>query len=138
MASESWNHALQDVPDDIIKIALERCPEKFQWVPDIHEFKNLCRMIYREKNFDKKTEEFIAARKQPSINNFSMQRIIDEGAAICKRFKSIFPDKSWIKISGVFTMAKEKARIYHHHLDELNLLLEIQKYTDQDLLELVS
>lgn len=53
IAIELWSQHLQEFTDHEISQALNACPDHFQWVPEIAEFKDLCRNFKsrREKDF---------------------------------------------------------------------------------------
>lgn len=41
-AANLWTMQLEKIEDKIIKRALNECPNRFTWIPEIAEFKQLC------------------------------------------------------------------------------------------------
>lgn len=61
--------------------------------------------------------------------------IIEEGAFICKRLKSIYPEKDWMEISEMFTKLKKATRKFYPNLKDFDMLIQLHSYTNQDLME---
>lgn len=135
-AVKLWALHLTGIEDDYVNRAMQECVDKFAWAPDVAEFKQLC-MSYKGSSKTPWSDEVLKFEepKKHKVTNLHVKTIIDEGAEICKRLKKIYPDKSWMAISGVFTKLKQKARVYHPGLDDLKLIRELLKYSDQDVLD---
>jgi len=131
-----WARHLHGFEDGFIKRALDECVDKFAWAPDVSEFKQLC-MSYKGSSKTPWSEEVLKFEKPKNdkVTNLHVKAIIDEGAEICKKLKKIYPEKTWMAISGVFTQLKQKARVYHPGLDDLKLIRELMKYSHQDVLD---
>jgi hypothetical protein len=115
---------------------MEDCVDKFAWCPDVAEFKQLC-MSYKGSSKTPWAEEVLKFEKPKNahVTNAHVRTIIDEGAEICKRLKNIYPDKTWMGVASLFTELKKKARIFHPGLDDLKLIRELIKYSDQDVID---
>lgn len=117
---------------------MEECVDKFSWAPDVAEFKQLC-MSYKGSSKIPWAEEVLKFEKPrySSREDVKIKILIDEGAQICKSLKRIKPDLNWWQIAGVFTELKKKARKFYPGMDDVKLILELLKYTDHDLADLL-
>lgn len=131
-----WAVHLKDIEDEFVDRAIEEVVDKFAWSPDVAEFKKLC-MSYKGSSKTPWVEDVLKFKepKNNKVTNLHVKTIIDEGAEICKRLKNIYPNKSWMSISGVFTTLKQKCRVYHLGLEDIKLIRELLKYSDHDVLD---
>lgn len=131
-----WARHLSGIEDEYINRAIDTCVDKFSWAPDVAEFKQLA-MSFKGSSKTPWVEEVLKFEepKNNKVTNLHVKAVIDEGADICKKLKNIYPNKSWMTISGVFTTLKQKARIYHEGLDDLELIRVLAKYSHQDVLD---
>lgn len=134
MAARVWNTTLKEISNEVIDKALEECVEIHKWPPEIAEFKQLCVSLNVKPN-----KYWVdSMMKIDNVPNSKVKVFIDEGAEICKRLKSLYPDKSWMKIGNIFGSLKNKAKVFYPDLNEINLIREISKYTDEDILDLLN
>jgi hypothetical protein len=138
-AVKLWAMHLSGIEDEYVQRAMQSCVDKFAWAPDVAEFKQLC-MSYKGSSKTPWSEEVLKFEepKNHKVTNLHVKTIIDEGAEICKRLKKIYPNKSWMAIASVFTELKKKARAYHPGLDDIKIIRELMKYSDQDVLDALS
>jgi hypothetical protein len=131
-----WATHLKDIEDEYVQKAMEEVVDKFVWSPDIAEFRKLC-LSFKGSSKTPWSEEVLKFEKPKNakVTNEHVRTVIDEGAEICKRLKDIYPEKTWMGISSVFTEFKKKARIYHPGLDDLKLIRELMKYSRQDTID---
>ena len=99
-----WTEELSQFNDNIIKKSLMYCKDNLKWHPNLAEFRQIC--LREQRNSHGYIESPIRATKE---TDYSVKRIIDEGAQICKKIKQIYPDASWTRISRMFTVLKEKS-----------------------------
>lgn len=125
-----WGKELSDISDNDINRALSECSSKFSWAPNISEFKNLC-LSYKPSNLIpwSKSNDSLQVEKD------NLQRIINEGAKICKQLKEIYPDKSWWQIADIFKIFKLNTRKFYPNLNNLDFLLELVKYKKENIME---
>jgi hypothetical protein len=135
-AIKLWATHLHGVEDEYVIRALREMVDKFSWAPDVAEFKQLC-MSYKGSSKTPWAEEVLKFEKPKNskVSNLEVRAIIDEGSEICKRLKKIYPEKSWMAIAGVFTLLKNKARVYHPGLGDIKLIRELMKYSHQDVID---
>lgn len=138
-AIKLWAKHLDGIEDEYVNRAMQEMVDKFSWPPDVSDFKQLA-MSYKGSNRLPWANEVIKFEKPKNHTrtNQAVERIINEGSIICKRLKEIFPDLTWYKIANKFTELKNKTKVYHAELNDLNLLLALQKYTHQDLADVFS
>lgn len=68
------------------------------------------------------------------LSEREIRQIIDTGAIICKKIKSIRPDHNWYQIAALFTAVKRNARQYFPELDDLAFLRAIDRnFSFQDI-----
>lgn len=136
MAAKLWATHLHGIEEEYIKRALREVVDKFAWCPDVAEFKQLC-MLYKGSSKIPWSEEVLKFEKPKNakVTNAHIRTVIDEGAEICKKLKEIYPEKTWMGISGLFTDLKKKARIYHPGLDDIKLIRDLMKYSRQDVID---
>jgi hypothetical protein len=135
-AARLWAKHLDDIEDEHVNRAMESCVYKFAWAPDVAEFKKLC-MAYKGSSRTPWVEEVLKFEK-PKVQHYNNQQIntlIVEGAEICKRLKKIYPEKTWMTIASVFTQLKNKARPFYPGMTDINLIRELYKYSDQDMID---
>lgn len=135
-AIKLWATHLRDVEDEFVNRAMEEMVDKFAWAPDVAEFKKLC-LSYKGNSKIPWAEDVLKFEKPKNahVTNAHVRTVIDEGAEICKRLKNIYPDKTWMGIASLFTELKKKARIYHPGLDDIKLIRELMKYSNQDVID---
>lgn len=131
-----WATHLQGIEDEYVNRAMEEVVDNFVWAPDVAEFKKLC-MSYKGSSKTPWAEEVLKFKKPKDepYNNQQINTLIIEGAEICKRLKSIYPEKTWMAIAGVFTQIKNKARPFYPDMSDINLIRELYKYSDQDMID---
>lgn len=131
-----WATLLHGIEEDHIKKALKECVDKFSWCPDVAEFKQLC-MSYKGSSKIPWAEDVLKFEKPKNarVTNAHVRTVIDEGSEICKRLKEIYTEKTWMGIASVFTEIKKKSRVYHPGLDDIKLIRELMKYSDQDMID---
>lgn len=136
VAVNLWARHLVGIEDEYINRAMEECVDKFAWAPDVAEFKQMV-MGFKGSSKTPWSEEVLKFEKPKNdyVSNVQVRTIIDEGAEICKRLKNIYPEKTWMGIAAVFTEFKKKARIYYPGFDDLKLIRELMKYSDQDTID---
>ena len=44
LAIKLWDYHLAEFSNEILNKALLECPNKFEWIPDLTDFKNLCKI----------------------------------------------------------------------------------------------
>lgn len=131
-----WARHLAGIEDEYINRAMEECVDKFAWAPDVAEFKQMV-MSFKGSSKTPWSEEVLKFEK-PKVepyNNQQVNTLIVEGAEICKRLKKIYPEKTWMAIAGVFTQLKNKARPFYPGMTDINLIRELFKYSDQDMID---
>jgi len=136
VAINLWATHLQGIEDEYVNRAMEEVVDKFVWSPDVAEFKKLC-MSYKGSSKTPWVEEVLKFEK-PKVepyNNQQVNTLIVEGAEICKRLKNIYPEKTWMAVAGLFTQLKNKARPYYPGMTDINLIRELMKYGDQDMID---
>jgi hypothetical protein len=106
-----WDKELKDIPDENIKSALDVLSENFpSWPPKVGEFKQLCLRFKEDSRLPWAHEALqrIEAPKRFNINsNDKIGTIIEEGAEVCKKLKSFYPDLNWMQIADLFTAVKK-------------------------------
>ncbi|HEY4832016.1 MAG TPA: hypothetical protein VIH61_05590 [Waddliaceae bacterium] len=45
LATKLWEYHLKDFSNEVLNQALLECPDRFDWIPDLTDFKKLCRSI---------------------------------------------------------------------------------------------
>jgi hypothetical protein len=131
-----WATHLRDIEDEFVNRSMEEVVDKFSWPPDVAEFRKLC-MSYKGSSRTPWAEEVLKFEK-PKVepyNNQQVNTLIVEGAEICKRLKNIYPEKTWMAVAGLFTQLKNKARPYYPGMTDINLIRELMKYGDQDMID---
>lgn len=114
--------------------ALKECPDVFKWPPEIAEFKELCTKHERYRKPTYNPYERTIEHK-PIYRDLNVQKIIDNGAVVCKKLKEIYPELSWMSISNKFTALKKASRKYYPKLNEVQFLDKLTKYTNHDIAE---
>lgn len=76
--------------------------------------------------------------EKSKLTRADIELIITSGSYICKKLKIIYPQKSWLEISGVFTDVKNKTRNLYPEKNEVEFLRELEKYTVDDLQEVIA
>jgi len=108
IAGQLWTTTLKEIPDEIIDKALEKCVDTHKWPPEISEFKQIC-LGLKGSSLIPWFDDVIKLSNQSTVKtNQSVERIIDEGAKVCKMLKNIYPEMSWMKIAIKFTELKKK------------------------------
>jgi len=125
-----WESELKDISDNDINRAISECSSKFSWAPNIAEFKNLC-LSYKPSSFI----PWVPTENKKKNSYESINRIINEGAIVCKKLKEIYPDLSWMKIGSIFTKVKNSTKKFHPNCSNLEFLIELSKYNKQDLID---
>jgi hypothetical protein len=69
-----------------------------------------------------------------------MDEEIEIGSRICSKLKRIyFIDEPWVKsrdkVAIKFSTLKSKMKEFYSHLSAINILKELDKYSDKDLIE---
>lgn len=136
IAANLWARHLAGIEDEYINRAMEECVDKFAWAPDVAEFKQMV-MGFKGSSKTPWSEEVLKFKrpKDEPYNNQQVNTLIVEGAEICKRLKSIYPEKTWMAIAGLFTQLKNKARPFYPDMSDLKLIRELYKYSDQDMID---
>lgn len=111
IAGAIWTKSLADIYDNTIVRALDECIDKFTWPPEIAEFRQLCKAIQGDSRLQYADKVLSYQREKVTHSNLNVQRIIDEGAAICKKLKDIYPDLTWFQIADKFSLLKKKQNI---------------------------
>lgn len=141
-----WDTQLRDVPEEIIRQALQESPKRFPaWIPEVGEFWNLCNeFIQRGKH--KWAHEINPGfyRKQPHPE---YERQITLGAEIIKRLLKIFPELQQeyenakgkkvtpncnYKASAMLAELKKMGRKFFPDDSEEKMLEKIAKWDEQD------
>ncbi len=48
IAIKLWDHHLAEFSDNTLQKAYLDCPNRFEWMPDLTDFKNLCKLIVKQ------------------------------------------------------------------------------------------
>lgn len=132
VAISLWSKVLKDFDESIINKALDECPRRFTWIPEIAEFFQLC-MSFRGSERLQWSEEVMKKVNNDRPSNRSVTAEINLGAEITKKIKHLYPDKHWFRdIPVMFTRTKKYARKIFPEADDLELLQEIRKFSEED------
>ena len=134
VASKLWNKQLQEFSDEVIDEALNACISQYDWPPGIAEFKTLCKSFTDSSRYLWSDEALkISIPKGKCI----MKNEIDAGAVFCKRLKNIYPNHTWSKIVTMFGNFKDKVRKLDTKKSELDVLVSLANYSDEDIYEII-
>lgn len=131
---------MKDISNDIIKKALDRLPERYpSWPPTAGEFMELCVSINGSKRFKYKSDVMVLTQeKTPTRHpNVSLNRLIDEGAKVCKMLKEIYEYDNWYQIADKFTELKKIARSYYPKLKGVEVLEKIFTFEVPEIKEML-
>lgn len=130
---------MKDISNEIIDNAFEKCVDKFKWPPEISEFKEICMSIKGSQKYPWSEDVMKLTFEKPKISssNLEVQRIINEGAKICKKLKEIYPELDWYKISDKFTSLKKIGRTYYPNIKEIDMLEKLSNFSILEIKEAV-
>lgn len=135
-----WDNDLKDVSNDIIKKVLDSLSDKFpSWPPTLGEFKQACLAVQGDSKFKWSHDVVKKSFEKPSTrsSNLDIQRIIDEGAKICKKLKEIYPELDWYQIADKFTSLKKVGRTYYPKLKELQMIEKLSSFNISEIKETI-
>lgn len=139
LAASLWERQLSEFTNEILERATNECINKFEWPPGIAEFKSLCKSLRGDSKVPWAEDVLKFEKpKRDKRTQSDVQRIIEEGAWFCKKLKILYPEKSWMEIAKVSCKAKNSAKKFYPEFSEINILIELNKYKNLDLLELIS
>lgn len=97
---------METISDQSCTWAINECINHFGWPPDIAEFKQLAKS--KEGSSRYQFSEEVLKFPETIKTNGKFENMINEGAIVCKRLKNLYPDKTWLQISALFTQVKKK------------------------------
>jgi hypothetical protein len=132
-ALKIWDRELREISDEEIKKALDKLSAQYpEWPPTPGEFKALCGAVKGSARFPW-AEDVLKRVNDDRPSNRSVTAEINLGAEVTKKIKQIYPDKHWFRdIPGMFTQVKKYARTIFPEHNEVELLKEIRKFSDDD------
>jgi hypothetical protein len=131
-----WEIALKDISGEIMNLSINSLPERYpSWPPTVGEFKEICMAFKGSEKFKMWPQELMMIDSKSTYSNLNVNRLIDDGAFICKRLKEIYPELGFMKISNLFTRLKNTCKKFYPHLDDSDLIKELSKYSDEDIKE---
>lgn len=133
-----WDNALKDVSNDTIKKVLDSLPSKYpSWPPTPGEFYELCVAINGSTRFKFKSDADLLPSEKTSHkpSNEVIDRLINEGAEVCKILKEIYPCDSYMDTAVRFTKLKKISRSYYPGLSDIELFKNLMKMTNDEIKE---